>query len=80
MTQTPSDTTKRRIALLLELPADNPHLVGMVALRRLLKGLLRSYGLKCIDIKESDTGTFRTACEQPDDPTEPSTIPTRETR
>jgi len=46
------NTTKRRIALLLELPADNPDAIGMIALRRLLKALLRSYGLRCIDVKE----------------------------
>ena len=58
--------TKRRIALLLELPADNPDMLGMVALRRLLKALLRAYGLRCIDIKEpSETVTFGRACEQP---------------
>ena len=44
--------TKRRIALLLELPADSPDSLGMIALRRLLKGLLRAYGLRCIDISE----------------------------
>lgn len=67
---------KRRIAILLELPEDTPHLLGTIALRRLLKGLLRSYGLKCLSIKEpSDTATFRNACEQPVDPMEPSTTP-----
>ena len=52
--------TKRRIALLLELPADNPDMLGMIALRRLLKGLLRAYGLRCLSIKEpSKTVTFK---------------------
>ena len=46
------NATKRRIALLLELPADSPDMIGMIALRRLLKGLLRVYGLRCIDIQE----------------------------
>ena len=45
---------RRRIAILLELPADNPDMLGMIALRRLLKALLRAYGLRCIDIKEQD--------------------------
>lgn len=62
---------RRRIAILLELPADNPEAVGMIALRRLLKGLLRAYGLRCLSIKDpSDTATFGTACEQPDAPIE----------
>lgn len=56
------NATKRRIALLLELPADSP---DMLALRRLLKGLLRVYGLRCLSIKEpSETVTFGGACEQ----------------
>ena len=42
----------RRIALLLELPADSPDMIGMIALRRCLKALLRVYGLRCIDISE----------------------------
>ncbi len=46
------NTTKRRIALLLELPADSPDSLGMIALRRLLKALLRGYGLRCIDIQD----------------------------
>ncbi len=46
------NTTKRRIALLLELPADSPDALGMIALRRFLKALLRAYGLRCIDISE----------------------------
>ena len=51
---------KRRIALLLELPDDTAHLLGMIALRRLLKALLRGYGLRCLSIKEpSDTITFK---------------------
>ena len=54
------NATKRRIALLLELPADSPDSLGMIALRRLLKTLLRVYGLRCISIKEpSDTVTFK---------------------
>jgi len=48
----PNQIAKRRIALLLELPADSPDSLGMIALRRLLKGLLRAYGLRCIDIQE----------------------------
>lgn len=66
------NATKRRIALLLELPADNPDMLGMVALRRLLKTLLRVYGLRCMSIKDPEnTRTFGTACEQPDEPSEP---------
>lgn len=61
----------RRIALLLELPKEpsdvkqnsNPD-AGMIGLRRLLKCLLRSYGLKCLSIKRPDeTITFRTESE-----------------
>ena len=54
------NATKRRIALLPELPADSPDSLGMIALRRLLKALLRAYGLRCLSIKEpSDTATFK---------------------
>ena len=49
---------KRRIAILIELPADNQS--GMSALRLFLKGLLRSFGIKCLSIREpKDTVTFR---------------------
>ena len=53
----------RRIALLLELPKERsdakPNHAGMIGLRRLLKCLLRSYGLKCLSIKRPDeTITF----------------------
>lgn len=51
---------KRRIALLLELPHDNVDAIGMIALRRCLKALLRGYGLKCLSIKEPhETVTFK---------------------
>lgn len=49
--------TPPRIALLLELPAgedDTP------ALRRLLKRLLRSFGIRCIGIRPpAETATFK---------------------
>ena len=70
------NATKRRIALLLELPADSPDSLGMIALRRLLKALLRAYGLRCLSIKEpSETMTFGTACELSDEPSEPIDAP-----
>ncbi len=73
--------TPRRIALLLELPADSPDMIGMIALRRLLKGLLRAYGIRCLSIRDpKDTATFRSACEQPNEPKQPSTYGTQETR
>ena len=69
------NTTKRRIALLLELP-DNPDAWPMIALRRCLKALLRAYGLRCLSIKEpSETMTFGTACELSDEPSEPIDAP-----
>ena len=69
------DMTRRRIALLIELPDDTAHLLGMIALRRLLKCLLRSYGLKCLSIKHpSDTATFGSACEHPVEPKQASTL------
>ena len=72
---------KRRIAILLELPHDSLDMIGMIALRRLLKGLLRAYGLRCLSIKEPKaTVTFRTACEPTDVPKQPSTVPTQQTR
>ena len=72
---------KRRIAILLELPHDSLDMIGMIALRRLLKGLLRAYGLKCLSIKDpKDTATFGAPCEHPVEPKEPSTVPTRESR
>jgi hypothetical protein len=43
---------KAFIVLVLELPNDRPRDVGFCLLRKLLKGLLRSYGLRLIDIRE----------------------------
>ena len=49
---------RRRIAILIELPDDNQH--GMIALRRFLKGLLRSFGIRCLSIREpNETVTIR---------------------
>lgn len=49
---------KRKIALLLELPDDTAGL-GIIALRRFLKGLVRSFGIRCLSIKEpSETKAF----------------------
>ena len=57
-------TNKRRIALLLELPDDSEGL-GMIALRRFLKGLVRSFGIKCVSIKEpSQTSTFKSEADE----------------
>lgn len=51
-------TERKRIAILLELPDDSSGL-GMLALRRFLKGLLRSYGMRCLSIRPpEDTVTF----------------------
>ena len=50
-------TTKRRIALLIEISNDQH---GMSALRIFLKGLLRSFGITCLSIREpKDTVTFK---------------------
>jgi len=50
-------TTKRRIAILIEIPNDQH---GMSALRIFLKGLLRSFGIMCLSIREpKDTVTFK---------------------
>jgi hypothetical protein len=46
---------KRRIELILELAQDNPDMIGMVALRRLLKGLLQAYGIRCVSLQEQTT-------------------------
>lgn len=40
---------KRRIELTIEISNDQS---GMSALRLFLKGLLRSFGIKCIDLRE----------------------------
>ena len=50
--------TKRRIALLLELPADSPDSLGMIALRRLLKGLAVAVGVQVVSITEQDEEPF----------------------
>lgn len=51
-------TERKRIAILLELPDDSSGL-GMLALHRFLKGLLRSYGMRCLSIRPpEDTVTF----------------------
>jgi len=43
--------SKRTIKITLALPDDSDGL-GMIALRRFLKGLLRAYGLRCTHIEE----------------------------
>jgi len=49
--------SKRRIAILLELPSDDQN--GMAALRLFLKGILKSFGIKCLSIRDTkDTVTF----------------------
>jgi hypothetical protein len=47
-----NSNSRKRIALLLELPSDRPRDEGLCLLRKLLKGLIRGYGLRCIDIRE----------------------------
>jgi hypothetical protein len=48
----------RRIAILVELPKGDD--VEMVAFRRLLKCLLRQFGLKCVGMKKpEETVTFK---------------------
>jgi len=48
---------KRRIAILIEIPNDQH---GMSALRLFLKGLLRSFGIRCLSIREPcETVTFK---------------------
>ena len=73
-------TAKRKIAILVEIPIglDN---AGMAALRRFLKALIRSYGIKCLAVKNPiDTKTFSTACLHPNEPMQPSTTPVRDVR
>ena len=48
----------RRIAILVELPKNT--VVEMVAFRRMIKCLLRSFGLRCVGIAEpKQTATFK---------------------
>jgi len=71
-------TTERRITIELELPADSPGTIGMVALRRLLKGLLQAYGIRCITIIDANNAdTTHSASEQADAPFEAQTFPTQ---
>lgn len=59
MSQTTSTATgdpRKTITLVLQLPADRPRDVGFCLLRKLLKALLRSYGLRLIDIKDDEQG------------------------
>ncbi len=53
---------KRRIAILIEIP-DRQH--GLSALRIFLKGLLRSFGIRCISVlPPSETRTFGSYSDQ----------------
>ena len=45
---------RKTITLILQLPTDRPRDDGFCLLRKLLKSLIRGYGMKCIDIKEQD--------------------------
>lgn len=64
-------TEPKRIALLIELPDDSNGL-GMIALRRFLKGLIRSYGMKCLSIRPpEDTVTFGATPEGKEDESTP---------
>jgi hypothetical protein len=61
--------TRRRIALLLELPTDDQD-EGMRGLRWLLKRLLRGYGIRCLALRPPDqTATFGPKRETPSNPT-----------
>jgi hypothetical protein len=51
-------TEPRRLALLIEIPSDKSGL-GIAALRRFLKGLVRSYGIRCLSVLPPEqTKTF----------------------
>jgi hypothetical protein len=61
---------ERKIALLVVLPAtpDEKTDPGMRGLRRFLKALVRSYGIRCISIKRpSETVTFAPTKDNVDD-------------
>ncbi|MEQ1828944.1 MAG: hypothetical protein ABL921_23480 [Pirellula sp.] len=61
-------TERKRIAILLELPDDSSGL-GMLALRRFLKGLIRYYGMRCLSIRPpEDTVTFGGNLDGKDEP------------
>ena len=65
--------TKRRVAMLLELEEGDDDLPK---LRRFLKCLLRSYGLRCVSIRPpKETNTFGSATEP--DSTDQNTIDER---
>jgi hypothetical protein len=46
---------RKTITLVLMLPNDKPRDDGFCLLRKLLKSLVRGYGLKCVDIRETTT-------------------------
>ena len=56
MTTTPPEDPRKRITLTLQLPTDRPRDVGFCLLRKLLKALLRGYGLRLIDIRDDEHG------------------------
>ena len=62
--------TKRRIAILVELPATAPSSPsGIQNLRRFLKMLIRSYGIKCLSIREpGQTVTFKKYANEDEEP------------
>ena len=71
-------TTKRKIALLLEYDCDQ---LGHSALRKVLKGLLRSFNIRCLSIRDPEnTETFGSACLHPIEPKQASTTPKPQTR
>jgi hypothetical protein len=56
---------KRMVAILLELDEDDN---DFLKLRRFLKCILRSYGMKCISIREpSETVTFKSESQAKED-------------
>jgi hypothetical protein len=62
--------TKRRIAILVELPSTAPSCPsGIQNLRRFLKMLIRSYGIKCLAIREpGQTVTFKKYANEDEEP------------
>jgi hypothetical protein len=54
----PASPQNRRIAILVEIPADDPE-AAMRGLRWLLKRALRAFGLRCLALRDpSETRTF----------------------
>lgn len=54
-TTTATGDSRKRITLTLELPQERPRDDGLCLLRKLLKSLIRGYGMRCVDIRELHT-------------------------